>query len=352
MSDLFPDLRSLLLPGTRYEEFQWRMAQKLLPDDTLYRIETWVRDRMRWHAAGGGVMELRLRGACWVLMAEAISKSGETYCHFFDITELKQRNISRANAARMTQMAQAFGALCERLFVSSGGLKQQQTGGKVVALRGGKAGMGIGQPIISAAADLNGLVGKLQAISQRLRLSPESLELNQEIAESVRKVGDLVPSRVSVEVIGGAGLWNVLADRQRLRLILSELIKNACEAVDGDGRLTLETANVRLARDFVATRPRLTAGDYVRLTIQDSGPGMSPELAERAFNPFFTSKSSRQHMGLGLSMAHGFVSQSGGHIEVRDSGAAGTAIDIYFPRTKQMHMLLEEDQQQIVKSSD
>ena len=349
MSQFFPELQPLFLPGTRYEEIQWQMAQKLLPDDTLYRVETWVRDRMQWHAAGGGVLELRLRGGRWALMAEASSESGETYCHFYDITELKQRDISRANAARMTQMAQAFGALCERLFISSGDL-QQQAGGKVVSLRGGRAGAG--QLVNSAVGDVNSLVNKLQAIAQRLRLSPESLELNQEIATAVREVGDLVPSAVSVEVIGGAGLWNVLLDRQRLHLVLTELIKNACEAVEGEGRLTLETANVRLARDFVSTRPRMAVGDYVRLTVQDSGPGMSPELAERAFNPFFTSKSNRQHMGLGLSMTHGFISQSGGHIEFRDTTAGGTTIDIYLPRTKQASMPVEEEEQQVIKSSD
>ena len=101
-----------------------------------------------------------------------------------------------------------------------------------------------------------------------------------------------------------------------------------------------------------STRPRLTVGDYVRLTVQDSGPGMSPELAERAFNPFFTSKPNRQHMGLGLSMAHGFITQSGGHIEFRDAGAGGTTVDIYLPRSKQASMPAEEKEQQVIESLD
>jgi signal transduction histidine kinase len=354
MSRLFPELEDLLLPGTRYEEIQWQMAQRLLPDDTLYRVESWVRERLQWHRAGGGVLEQRLSAGRWVLLAEASSEGGETYCHFHDITELKQREISRANAARMTQMAQAFGALCERLYVGPGDLRQQQSGGKVVSLRGGHlaAGSGTNQLPGAAAGDLHGLMGKLQAIAQRLRLSPESLELNHEIAEAMREMGELVPPAVSVEVIGGAGIWNVLVDRERLHLVLIELIKNACEAMEGEGQLTVETSNVRLSRDFVATRPRLAAGDYVRLSIEDNGPGMSPELAERAFNPFFTSKSSRRHVGLGLSMAHGFMNQSGGHIEIRDGTAEGTEIDVYFPRAQRASKPSAETDTQISKSSE
>ena len=97
----------------------------------------------------------------------------------------------------------------------------------------------------------------------------------------------------------------MLADRDGLRHALRGLIANACEALEGEGRIALETANLRLDRDFVAKRSGLTAGEYVRISVRDDGPGMAPELAERVFNPFFSAKSGRRHLGLGLSVAHG-----------------------------------------------
>jgi signal transduction histidine kinase len=98
------------------------------------------------------------------------------------------------------------------------------------------------------------------------------------------------------------------------------------------GRLTLETANIRLTREFVATRAGLLAGEYVRLSVQDTGQGMSPELVERVLNPFFTSRDKSAHMGLGLSVAYGFISQSGGYMEIEGGEGRGATVDLYFPR--------------------
>ncbi len=96
--------------------------------------------------------------------------------------------------------------------------------------------------------------------------------------------------------------------------------------------MTFETANVRLTREFAAARSGVGAGDYVRLTVQDSGPGMSLEMAERALNPFFTSKAESGHEGLGLSVAYGVVSQSGGYMEIASDRDEGVKVDLYFPK--------------------
>jgi len=117
---------------------------------------------------------------------------------------------------------------------------------------------------------------------------------------------------------------------------LAELIRNACDAMDGGGHLTVETVNIRLTREFVATRAGLAAGEYVRISVQDTGPGMAPELAERALNPFFTSKDKNAHMGLGLSVVYGFTHQSGGYIEVDGGEGRGATIDLYFPRVEEI----------------
>ncbi len=164
------------------------------------------------------------------------------------------------------------------------------------------------------------------------------------VGEVPRKLRGELPGAVRTEVIAGAGLWPVLLDGAKFEAVLAELMRNACEAMSAGGRLTLETANIRLTRDFVATRAGLLAGEYVRLSVQDSGPGMAPELVERVLNPFFTSKDKNAHMGLGLSVAYGFISQSGGFIEIDGGEGRGTTVDIYFPRGEELVAEPAEDE--------
>lgn len=177
------------------------------------------------------------------------------------------------------------------------------------------------------------LLRKLKTAAGRERLVPENCDLNQVVPEVLDHIRALLPPSVRSEVIAGAGLWSVLVDREKLALVLCELIENACEAMSDGGRITLEAANRRIDRAFAAGRGGLGEGDYVALVVRDSGPGMSPELAERALNPFFTSKGG-DYLGLGLSVVHGFVKQSGGHMEIGHRPEGGTAISLYFPRCK------------------
>jgi signal transduction histidine kinase len=185
---------------------------------------------------------------------------------------------------------------------------------------------------------------RLQAIAQRQKLAPESLGLNRAVGGVARKMRAELPAGVQIEVIAGAGLWPVLLDGEKFEIALAELVRNACEAMGVGGRLILETTNVRLTRDFVATRTGLAAGEYVRLSVQDSGPGMSPELVERVLNPFFTSKDKSAHMGLGLSVVYGFISQSGGYLEIEGGEGRGATIDIYLPRGEELSAKPVEDE--------
>jgi CheY-like chemotaxis protein len=98
------------------------------------------------------------------------------------------------------------------------------------------------------------------------------------------------------------------------------------------GKLGISTANVRLDRDYAATHPDVAPGDYVRITVQDSGKGMPPEVRERAFEPFFTTKALGKGTGLGLSQVYGFVKQSGGHVTIESHAGLGTTVHLFLPR--------------------
>jgi CheY-like chemotaxis protein len=346
MGELFPELAELFVAGTSYEEIQRGAAERLLPENTLMRVDAWLAERMEWHLRSGGAIEQRLRGARWVLLVEEASASGETFCLYYDVTELKRREANRATSAHMTQMAQSFAALCEQLdgLASAGGAGAEWAHG---SRRGGGADVAvlpgaIGGP--SKPGHVQSLAGRLQAIAQRQKLAPERLAMNRIVGEVARKLRGELDSDVQMEVIAGAGLWPILIDGAKFEIALAELVRNACEAMEGGGRLTVETVNIRLTREFVATRAGLAAGEYVRISVHDTGPGMAPELVERALNPFFTSKDKNAHMGLGLSEVYGFTQQSGGHIEIDGGEGRGATIDLYFPRGAELSAEPIEDQ--------
>ncbi len=349
MGELFPELAELFVAGTSYEEIQRGAAERLLPENTLMRVDAWLAERMEWHLRFGGAIEQRLRGARWVLLVEEASASGETFCLYYDVTELKRREANRATSAHMTQMAQSFAALCEQLDGLAGAGGAGGTGAESAhgSRRGGGAGVAVLPGAIGGSSNpghVQSLAGRLQAIAQRQKLAPERLAMNRIVGEVVRKLRGESNSDVQMEVIAGAGLWPILIDGAKLETALAELVRNACEAMEGGGRLTVETVNIRLTREFVATRAGLAAGEYVRISVHDTGPGMAPELVERALNPFFTSKDKNTHMGLGLSEVYGFTHQSGGYIEIDGGEGRGATIDLYFPRGAELSVEPIEDQ--------
>ncbi len=343
MTQLLPELSQLFAQGAHYEDILRETARRLLPEDTLFLEEAWVRDRLEWHAKSGGILEQRLRGGRWLLLLEGGGTAGETYCLHIDISDLKKRDLNRSTADRMAQISKAFSAFCNRLNIAI----DNRPAERPRAVEPGGEPPRIAKVDKAAAAEavqqrLGQLTGKLQAIAQTQRLEPEFVALNQVVGEVVRQCGEELSPDLQFEVVSGAGLWPVHLDRAKLREVLRELVDNAAAAMEGSGPLTLETENVRFSREFVASRPGLAAGDHVRVTVRDSGPGMTQEMADRAFNPFFTSQEDEAHLGLGLSVAYGFVKQSGGHIEIEGGDEGGTSVHLYFPRSEPTTEILRQ----------
>jgi signal transduction histidine kinase len=134
-----------------------------------------------------------------------------------------------------------------------------------------------------------------------------------------------------LEVVGAVGLWSVQADPSQLENALLNLCINARDAMPNGGKLTIETANCWIDGRGGADRG-LKPGHYVSLCVSDNGVGMSPEVASRAFDPFFTIKPIGMGTGLGLSMIHGFANQSGGEARIYSEPEEGTMVCLYLPR--------------------
>jgi CheY-like chemotaxis protein len=138
---------------------------------------------------------------------------------------------------------------------------------------------------------------------------------------------------VELDFALGANLWDTLCDPNQIESSLLNLAINARDAMPDGGRLTIETSNVTLD-PADPERPReLKAGQYVALTVTDTGTGMPPEVMERAFDPFFTTKPIGQGTGLGLSMIYGFARQSEGGVKMDSAVGVGTTVRVYLPRS-------------------
>src|SRR5262249_10489145 len=139
---------------------------------------------------------------------------------------------------------------------------------------------------------------------------------------------------IEVLAVGGAGVWQVEADQDQLEATLLNLAVNARDAV-GDkqgGKLTIETSNAFIDEDYCRANPEVRSGQYVLVAVTDNGAGMTQEVVDRAFEPFFSTKSAGQGTGLGLSQVYGFIKQSGGHIKIYSELGHVTTVKIYLPR--------------------
>jgi PAS domain S-box-containing protein len=182
-----------------------------------------------------------------------------------------------------------------------------------------------------AAQRAAALTHRLLAFSRRQTLDPKPTDVNRLVAGMEELIRRTVGPAVAVDVVGAAGLWSTLVDPNQLENALLNLCLNARDAMPDGGRITVETANRWL--DERAARMRdLPPGQYLSLCVSDTGTGMTPEVIARAFDPFFTTKPLGQGTGLGLSMIHGFVRQSGGQVRIYSEPDQGTTVCLYLPR--------------------
>ncbi|AXF16433.1 PAS domain S-box protein [Paraburkholderia caledonica] len=177
------------------------------------------------------------------------------------------------------------------------------------------------------------LASQLLAFGRQQPLRPIVINL----AAAIRGMDDLLRralgETVEIETVVSGGLWNTLVDVHQMENVILNLAINARDAMKEGGKLTMEVSNAMLDDQYVAGFPDVPAGQYVMLAVTDTGTGMAPDIVQRAFDPFFTTKPEGEGTGLGLSMAYGFVKQSGGHIRIYSEVAHGTTVKIYLPRS-------------------
>ncbi|MBL4906943.1 MAG: PAS-domain containing protein [Sneathiella sp.] len=176
------------------------------------------------------------------------------------------------------------------------------------------------------------LTQQLLSFSRKQRLQPSSIDLIEGMSDIIALIGRSLGEDIHIEVNHTEGLWNVLTDLGQLENAILNLANNARDAMPNGGTLTITTENHHQKRLGLKNHNGLPAGEYVSLTVADTGCGMTKKTIENMFEPFFTTKDVGKGTGLGLSMVFGFAKQSNGHVSVKSQPGSGTTVKLLLPR--------------------
>lgn len=186
-----------------------------------------------------------------------------------------------------------------------------------------------------AAVKASELTSRLLAFSRRQQLSPEIIDINRCIVAAAPLLQRLLGERVKISLVSPPGLWQAMVDPAHLETALMNLCVNSRDAMPSGGEITILTRNKVIDEPTARMTPGLSAGEYVCLSVSDTGEGMTGETITKAFEPFFTTKEIGKGTGLGLSMVYGFVRQSRGHVAISSELGSGTTVEILFPRHRE-----------------
>jgi two-component system cell cycle sensor histidine kinase/response regulator CckA len=189
--------------------------------------------------------------------------------------------------------------------------------------------------IRKAAERAADLTRQLLAFSRNEALRASVLNLNAVVNNVSKMLLRMVGEDIALKFVPGVALGTVSADLRQVEQILMNLAVNSRDAMPNGGTILIATSNVELDESYSRWRPEVTPGSYVMLSVSDTGCGMDTKTMARVFDPFFTTKGPGEGTGLGLSMVHGTMKQSGGHVCVESEPGRGTTFNLYFPRINQ-----------------
>ena len=269
----------------------------------------------------------------------AVPEGDLLYCVARDITAEKlsaEALKSAEDALRQAQKMETLGQLTGGVAHDFNNLLQIVTGNLETLQRGLPADDArlhrAARNALTGAERAATLTQRLLAFARRQPLAPERLDPNRLISAMSDLLHRTLGEIVEIETVQAPRIWAVEVDANQLENAILNLAINARDAMGDGGRLTIETANVDLDDSYVARDLEVTPGQYVLISVSDTGTGMDAQALERAFEPFFTTKEVGRGTGLGLSMVYGFIKQSGGHVRIYSELGHGTTVKIYLPR--------------------
>ncbi len=286
---------------------------------------------------GGKPPQLRFQGSgervasLFAAADEAASAHGGLVAYFVDVTEQRRLETQVAQSAKM----QAVGQLAGGIAHDFNNLLTAMIGFCDLLLLRHRAGDQSFADIMQVKQNANraaGLVRQLLAFSRQQTLQPRVLNIADVLGELSHLLRRLIGENIELEMVHGRDLHAVRVDHGQLEQVIINLAVNARDAMPEGGKLTIRTANVAVGPGGLPRREIVPEGDYVRIEVADTGTGIGPDIVDRIFEPFFSTKEVGSGTGLGLATVYGIVKQTGGFIFVDSAPAQGATFGIYLPR--------------------
>ncbi len=193
------------------------------------------------------------------------------------------------------------------------------------------------QEILKAGQRSANLTSQLLAFSRKQTIDPQIINLNDAVNNMLKMLRRLIGENINLVWKPDTELWSNYMDATQVDQILANLCVNARDAINGPGRITIETKNVIIDDEYCRNHMYARPGDYVMLSVSDTGCGMDEQTKSRIFEPFFTTKAAGQGTGLGLATVYGIVKQNEGFVNVYSEPGEGTSFKLYFPRHKRVN---------------
>ncbi|MEQ8170562.1 MAG: ATP-binding protein, partial [Candidatus Eremiobacterota bacterium] len=190
------------------------------------------------------------------------------------------------------------------------------------------------QLIVNSSHRAANLVRQLMAFARKQNVTPKVLDINKTLSDMHKMLCQIIGENIELIWKPGHELWKVRIDPNQLEQIVVNLTVNSRDAIDKNGSITLETCNAVFDTSYFAGNEEILPGEYVLLSVSDTGVGMSKEVIENIFEPFYTTKGVGKGTGLGLPTVYGIVHQNNGFINVFSEEGKGTTFKIYLPRFK------------------
>jgi PAS domain S-box-containing protein len=299
--------------------------ERVLDEVAAIGISGAMSTEYRWLCADGTQRSFLDRA---VLIRDENGQPLEIFGGCLDVTERRTVEQQLFQSQKMEAVGQLTGGIAHdfnnMLTVVIGNLDALAR-----TLKGSGRNFDRAQMALTGALSCAELTRRMLAFARRQPLQPKPVHLGQMSLSIAKLLGRTLGERLTIEVHIQDDLWHVMADPAQVESSLINLAVNARDAMTEGGTLTVDARNIVM----VHSDGDLPGGEFVVLSVTDTGSGMPQDVVDRALEPFFTTKKMGHGTGLGLSMVYGFVKQSGGHVRIESAVGRGTSVRLYLPKT-------------------
>jgi signal transduction histidine kinase/CheY-like chemotaxis protein len=294
--------------------------------ETVIRDGTWSNEVVSHRADGSEIIEL--------VTVSAVHDSAGRLANFVVVQRDVTREHDLEEQLRQAQKMEAVGRLAGGIAHDFNNLLTAISGFTELAMTHATAGSELAEYLVEvrhSADRASRLTRQLLAFGRRAVLSPAVLDLNRVATEIAPMLRRIIGENIELAVVTDGGLRPVRADRGQLEQVIVNLAANARDAMPNGGRITISTSNVTLEPAQAVMYPGVPPGEYVRLSMADTGIGIDPEMRDLIWDPFFTTKGPGSGVGLGLATVFGIVRQSGGHLHLESEVGQGSLFMVDLP---------------------